>query len=170
MAVLTTKPELLRQIGTLICSNGISIQDVIAQLGTLPPEQLFDVAVLTDDQGTVERLPLSVGADMYPIGIYPFKTGDFCEYYLELTEASSQTRKQAETRRKGNQQIPDIKFWKKLQPVILALNKAMEKLNGVPIAGNYYAQMESQNAIWTVGQLGNFFPDYVIARTRYIGK
>ncbi len=174
MSIVLTKQEALRQIARLICENGIDVSAVENMLQSIPASQKFDVAVVTDDNGTIERLPLNTGSDMCPIGIYPFKNGPFSNLYIELTEQSSQTRKEAKRRQKGNQRIPPLDFWKSLKPVISELNEAMKQLSGVPLSGSYYAEIpgipgNSQNAIWTIGKFGDIYPDHQVARTRYTG-
>ncbi len=171
MSVILTKQEALRQIARLMCENGIDVSAVENTLQSIPARQKFDVAVITDNNGATERIPLEAGADMCPIGIYPFKTGPFSSVYIELTENYNQTRKEAQMRKKGNQRIPPLNFWKSLQPVVSELNEAMKQLNGVPLSGSYYAEMPGnyQNAIWIIGKCGNIYPDHQVARTRYTG-
>lgn len=166
MAVLLTKNEALRQVVNVICGNGLCVDDVIKMLKTMPPEQQFDVAILTGDDGTVERLPLNTGADMYPIGIYPFKVGPFSQYYLELTEDQpGLTRKQAKSRCKGGQELPSSEFWACLDGIVPQLNQALEMLHGAAVSGSYYTKMP---CIWTIGQGESCHNPSIPAKSRYI--
>ena len=108
-----------------------------------PPEVQFDLAIEQD--GKIKRVSFSEeNQKLKVVGIYPFKNDD---RYLELHEHGP-----LKLNKRDRKFIPTTEDFRRFNSIFNELNKALKKLNGHTLNGEYHAAMK-------FGSVIRFYPE-----------
>lgn len=154
--------DILRQMHL----NGISIEDLQAEMFSnsefLP--QKFDLLCLIN--GVPHRLPYDKGKDLHPIGIFPFSGN----WYLELVQDEGKLRTDVDESR-----LPNRDIWLEVYKLRNDLNVQLKVMKLPLLKGSYFARGGKLN--WIVKFNGddanmpeNYFEPETAAIIRYCGS